>query len=126
MRPAEWWRGTALDKNICVQERERGPFLVATEPVDAEPTLSSTAMQEGITKEGSGLPGEGELWLVVVWSFVAPQTCIAELGVTRAVVHDNRGAVSHIAEVGGCRRRRDQLLLRHLKAGVGSGNSEGI
>jgi len=31
-------------------------FLVATEPDDAEPTLSSTAMQEGITKDGSALP----------------------------------------------------------------------
>jgi hypothetical protein len=40
--------------------REREPFLVATEPVDAEPTLSSTAMQEGMTKEGSGLPDERE------------------------------------------------------------------
>ncbi len=88
-------------KRICAEERERRPFLVATEPVDAEPTLSSTAMQEGITKEGSGLPGEGELWLVDGgWSFVAAHTCIAKLGVTRPVVHDNRGAVSHIAEVG--------------------------
>lgn len=100
---------------------------MATEPVDAEPTLSSTAMQEGITKEGSGLPGEGELWLVDGgWSFVAAHTCIAKLGVTRPVVHDNRGAVSHIAEVGGCRRRRDERMLQHLKEGAGSGNPEGI
>jgi hypothetical protein len=42
--------------------RKHAPFLVATEPVDAEPTLSSTAMQEGMTKEGSGLPDKCE-WL---------------------------------------------------------------
>ena len=40
--------------------RDNGPFLVATEPVDAEPTLSSMAMHEGMTKEGSGLPDGGE------------------------------------------------------------------
>ncbi len=33
---------------------------MATDPDDAEPTLSSTAMHEGMTKEGSGLPDEGE------------------------------------------------------------------
>lgn len=37
---------------------------MATDPVDAEPTLSSTAMHVGMTKEGSGFPDEREQWAV--------------------------------------------------------------
>ena len=49
-------RGGEQSQQLCAH----APFLVAAEPVDAEPTLSSTAMHEGMTKEGSGLPVEGE------------------------------------------------------------------